>query len=160
MKYEIRDPFTFPGQELDHLIYEIWVEDVQFWAIFADTSEALSSEEVEFIRGETGMVLSHDAITFKFDRYENFQNNTLYDKPSKPLLSQPGMTALGEAIAKCFEMHHHRTGVTEYYAFAVDKKLARFYTLLSNRHSAPLGFEAHTQIGSDKMAFVFRKNEG
>lgn len=165
-RYRIEEPFEMPGYGLSNQIYRFSVEDIQFWGIFS-SGDTLDSEEIYVIREHTAgaLALDENATTFKFDRSLNIEAalrdegeaGELYNASHLPNLSAAQMNAVGEAIVKCFELHHKSTEARQYYALALDTRLARFYTRLAKRHCARLGFKAFTGIGSDKLGFAFEK---
>jgi hypothetical protein len=158
MAYHIEMPFSIPEHGFDNLVYVITVDEIKFWGVFARAAESLHIDEIEAIHKETGVRLGDESVTFKFDRKSNIDRNDFYAPKQFPRLSRSGLKDLGLAIVKCFELHHNLSGATEYYAFALDNKLGRFYTSLADEHAEPLGFKAKTQAGDGDL-FVFKKME-
>ena len=160
-RYQIEDPVELTGYPVENQVYKFRAGEVLFWGVFTPT-EGMDDEEAAILREACGTTVDDKTTTFKFDRLSNIEaswegKGALYSRLEKPKMTLPQLNAVGEAVAKCFELHHQSTGTQQYYALAVDNNLTSFYTRLAKKHGKALGFQVFSEVGSGNLGYVFRK---
>jgi len=153
----IQEPYELSGEPFKHQIFDFTVQGIDYWSYFSLSAESLSNEQLESILQSCGIQLQLAAYQFKFDRRDNMVSENYYEIPVKPELNIAGVKLLGLTISEIFKLHHELTGAKQYYAFALNQKLSRFYKRIAAQYSVQAGFRVESEIGPDGLGHLIQK---
>ncbi len=107
---------------------------------------------------EVGFNIPANSYDIKFDRLDNYINNTFY-APSKKGSSRFGLSFLHElthALREIITLHYNTYAAKAYFAMAENLRLRRFYHRILQRSFDDVIYEISTDLGEGSKGYAFK----
>ncbi|OPJ90881.1 hypothetical protein B1H39_24120 [Serratia marcescens] len=149
--------YEFPhGDYIAHR-FDFKIDDQQFLVIFAEINtndlgyHAYRCEEV-------GFNIPSRCYDVKFDRLENFENETFYQPPSPEAVCWrlDFSRELAEALETVITLHHNIYQARAYIAVAETKKLKRFYDRVLQTIPDDVIYEYRAELGEGGLGYALK----
>lgn len=149
--------FEFPHGEIIAHRFDFSVGKQQFLVIFAEI--ITSDPDYHTYRSEeAGFSIPERCYDVKFDRLENFENETYYQSPPPDAVrwSPEFSRNLADALKTVITLHHNAYHARAYLAVAETPKLKRFYDRVLQSIPYDVICEFTAGLGEGGMGYVLK----
>lgn len=133
------------------------VDDHNFFMVFTPVSVSNDYDSLEQRSQEFGLIIPSNSYDVKFDRVENFDNSSFYERPSDQFsnMNYQKMVRLGHGIRDILQLHIATTNAEMYFAVAESTRLGKFYNMLDKKHANDLQSEV-IRIADEELHYAIK----
>ncbi|XBS70517.1 hypothetical protein ABK905_04765 [Acerihabitans sp. KWT182] len=137
--------------------YDFLVRECQFLIIFS-LVDVREKDYYQYRCDEAGFKIPHNSHDIKFDRLDNYINNTFYAPPTKDA-GKYGMRFLHEltdVMKQIIKLHYNTYAAKAYFAIAENQRLKRFYHRILQNSFADVIYEVTTDLGEGGKGYAIK----
>ncbi len=137
--------------------YDFIVQGCEFLVIFSMV-DVRDEDYHQYRCQEAGFSIPTNSYDIKFDRLDNYINNTFYAPPVKGAC-QYGLRFLNELtrrLQKIITLHYNTYAAKAYFAIAENQRLRRFYHRILQRSFDDVIYEVSTDLGEGGRGYAFK----
>ncbi len=138
-------------------IYRFSIENHRFVVVFSPI-DITNHDYHEFRSEEVGFSVPDRCYDVKFDREENFENDTFYEPPPPGQCSKRYgfQFELAEALETIITLHHCIYRTKAYFAVAENDKLKRYYDRILQTPPGDVVYEVLQGYGEGGRGYVLK----
>lgn len=151
-RFEEFEHGAFPAQ-----LFRFSIEEHRFIVVFSAV-DVIDTEYHDFRSTEVGFSIPDRCYDVKFDREENFENETFYQPPAPGQCSRRYnfQTELADALETIIRLHHNVYYARAYFAVAENDKLKRYYDRILQSPPGDVVYEVQTGYGEGGRGYVLK----